>query len=83
MQQTIHRWALLWREGPRACPVLQEYFLFDVGRPLLFDTRREAREWATGNYGYIRSRPDLRAAPHFWRMPQAVRVTVTIRQEGE
>lgn len=47
--------------------------------PLLFHTRELARAWINEHYGYIRTRPDLRSAPHFWRMPSAVRVLVTIR----
>jgi hypothetical protein len=41
-----------------------------------FHTRREAREYINDRYGYIRKRPDLRAEPHGWHMPEAVRVEV-------
>jgi len=42
----------------------------------LFRTRRECRAYIEGRYGYIRTRPDLRAEPHGWLLPRAVRVTV-------
>lgn len=49
-------------------------------QPWLFRTRREAREARDQEYGYIRHRPDLRAAPHRWRLPDVVRVKVSIRR---
>lgn len=48
--------------------------------PQLFRTRRECREFIEQEYGYIRHRPDLRAEPHGWRMPRAVRVRI-VREE--
>ena len=44
--------------------------------PALFRTRRKAREWIDKEFGYIRTREDLRADPHCWRLPEAVRVRV-------
>ena len=46
------------------------------GWPQLFRTRRECREWIEEHHGYIRERPDLRAAPHHWRVPRAVMVSI-------
>jgi hypothetical protein len=43
----------------------------------LFRTRRECRAYIEERYGDIRWREDLRTEPHGWRMPQAVRVTVS------
>lgn len=45
----------------------------------LFRTRRECRAFIDERYGYIRSRPDLRAEPHGWRIPRAVPVQVAAR----
>ncbi len=45
----------------------------------LFKTRAEARAFIQ-KYAYIRKRPDLRKQPHGWRMPQPVKVTVTVRE---
>jgi len=42
----------------------------------LFRTRAEARTFIEERFGYIRERPDLRAEPNGWYMPQAVRVEV-------
>lgn len=57
---------------------------FDWGTSLIwhgpltvYRTRREARAWIEEHFGYLRHRPDLRAEPFGWRMPRAVRVTVT------
>jgi len=70
----IAAWAAKWadRESWR--------FAFENYQPKLFSTRRAAREWIKSNYGYIRERPDLRAAPHFWNVPIAVKVIVTIKE---
>ena len=47
-----------------------------TGWPQLFRTRRECRAWIEEHHGYIRNRPDLKAAPHYWRMPRAVMVSI-------
>ena len=47
---------------------------------MVFKTRRQAREFITDHYGYIRRRPDLRAEPHGWKMPVPVKVTVYLRE---
>jgi hypothetical protein len=46
--------------------------------PVLFRTREAARGYIDHKYGYIRERPDLRAQPHGWRIPRAVKVIVTV-----
>jgi hypothetical protein len=47
---------------------------------LLFATRGEARAFIGEHFGYIRKRPDLRAAPHKWTMPRAVQVEVVLKE---
>lgn len=47
---------------------------------LLFHTRRQAREFIKEAYGYIAQREDLKAEPHGWRMPQAVKVKVVFSE---
>ncbi len=47
---------------------------------MAFRTRREARAYIEKQYGYIRNRPDLQASPHCWRMPKAVRISVTVTE---
>ena len=75
MTGTWRRWA------GRSLDARPNHFLFDGCQLKLFRTRREARVWIEGKYGYIRNRPDLQIAPHNWRVPKAVRVTVTITEE--
>lgn len=53
------------------------------GVPLLFNTRREAREFIETNYGYIRQRDDLKNDPHGWKVPIPVRVKVTVEEIGK
>jgi hypothetical protein len=47
--------------------------------PKMFATRKDARRFASEQFGYIRERKDLRGAPHFWRMPRPVKVEVAYR----
>ena len=49
-------------------------------KTMVFATRAKARAWIQKNYGYIKSRPDLRSEPHGWKTPVAVRVTVNIKE---
>ena len=81
MKTTLHRWAIKHRslnmtDGKR------EYF--DAYRTTfaLFLTRRDAKEHIEEHFGYIKNRPDLRAEPHGWKMPVAVKVILTISEEG-
>lgn len=46
----------------------------------LFRTKRECQAFIKEKYGYTRTRKDLRAEPHCWRMPKAVRVQVEVRE---
>lgn len=47
--------------------------IYNNGIPLIFRTRKEAREYADKNYGYIKVRKDLREAPFGFRMPKIVK----------
>jgi hypothetical protein len=73
VETRCERWAALWRS------IHGEHFLFENYQPALFRTRRAAQAYIEERYGYIRARPDLRSNPHGWRMPKAVRVTVSVR----
>ena len=68
-------WAGEWHEN---CKLDGEsrHILYENRLPVLFRTRRECRAFIKDRYGYIADRPDLRAEPHGWRMPQAVRVKI-------
>lgn len=47
-----------------------------------FRTRAEARAYRDENFGYFRDRPDLRAEPHGWKMPQVVKVVLSIQEHA-
>jgi hypothetical protein len=72
---SIVRWGGLWKDR------FSEHLLFEDRLPVLFRTRREARTWIEKKYGYIRKRKDLRVAPHYWRLPTAVKVTIEAKSE--
>ena len=71
----IVRWSLLWQD--RSDP----HLIYGDAVPVLFMTRQEAREYAAERFGYIGRRPDLRRAPHHWRMPIPIRVEVAPWEE--
>lgn len=75
----LMRWAIEWHSHNRLDGE-QRYFLGEGEGPLLFLTRAEARRYIRQRYGYISGRADLRAEPHGWRLPQAVRVQVVIQK---
>lgn len=75
------RWAVRWHSHNRLDGVTEHWMWEDL-RPLLFCTRREARAYIQSKYGYINVRPDLRAEPHGWRLPRAVRVRVVLEAVG-
>ena len=58
------------------------WFMWKLEVPWLFYTRRACRDFIDQEYGYIKTRPDLKAAPHFWKMPQAVKVAVILKECG-
>ena len=72
-------WGVLWYSKNRLDGITKHLMYGDDCLPVLFQTRREAREWVNGRYGYIRRRKDLRTEPHGWRLPQVVRVNITPR----
>ncbi len=73
------QWGIQWREENRL-DGKTEHLMWDNGvTPMLFKTRREARNWASTHYGYIKRRPDLRAEPHGWKPARVVRVKVSWR----
>jgi len=66
-------WAAQWHkrnklDGDR------KHILYEDCLPILFRTREETREYIKKRYGYIATSPDLRAEPHGWFMPQAIKV---------
>ncbi len=69
-------WGGLWRSENRLDGVC-EHLLYENCLPVLFRTKREAVSFIKEKYGYISTRPDLKAEPFCWRVPKAVRVKVT------
>lgn len=64
---SLRKWGLLW-EG------VSPHLFWENGILLMFPTRRAARAYAQQHDGYIKYRPDLRQAPHVWRMPRPVKL---------
>jgi hypothetical protein len=71
-------WGALWRSENALVGVTEYLLLEGPGNPMLFVTRKATREWITAKYGYICQRSDLRAEPHGWQMPRAVRVELRV-----
>ena len=66
----IERWTVKWHPG----------IMWHNCDPLLFQTRREARAYIEKQYGYIKTRADLRRDPYNWRLPKAIRVQVILKE---
>lgn len=68
-------WGCMWRSKNKP-DGSNKHLLYEGGVPALFRDRKAARAYIQAKYGYILRRPDLRAEPHGWRVPVAVRVEV-------
>jgi len=79
-KEIITRWALLLSDREFSPKIFEKHFIFEDGQIKLFSTRKEARKYNIQEYGYIKDRKDLRIYPHFWRMPNVVKVKITIEQ---
>lgn len=71
-------WAVKWRSANRIDGARQHFMSDTRGLPMIFDTKHQAQAFIAGNYGYIAKRS--RKEPHGWKMPIAVRVTITITE---
>ena len=72
-------WMPLWKSSNRLDGKSRNLIKFHYkypGRVLAFSTRRECREFIEKHWGYIKFRKDLRAEPHGWRLPEAVKVDI-------
>lgn len=75
-------WGVLWL-STNLLDGNNEHLIFDRLHenrgpgPSLFKTRSEARKFRDKHFGYIRTRPDLKAEPHGWKLPRVVRVKAT------
>lgn len=71
----IRRWGAMWYSKSKRGGV-HTYLIYRDSIPVLFNTRAKARAFIKEEYGYIKTRKDLRIEPHGWRMPRPVRVEV-------
>ena len=74
-------WGVMWYSRNKRDGV-SEHLICQECVPVLFATRRLARQWILRNYGYIKLRKDLKAEPHGWRMPVPVKVKVSVPNHG-
>ena len=72
-------WGVEWHEKNRVDGE-NRTIMWEDCKPLMFPTRQLARDYIARKYGYIRHRDDLRQEPYGWRMPQAVRIKVTVQR---
>lgn len=75
-------WGIEWYSNNQLDGETRHWIYSDVvpGVPQTFRTRREAREWNAKNFGYIRTRKDLRNEPHGWRMPKVKNIKVIVQE---
>ena len=73
-------WGVMWRSD--SAFQQSRHFMYEKRLPVMFVTRREAREWIKKNYGYVAQRPDLQGEPHGWKMPVPVKVRVVLFDQG-
>lgn len=71
----VIRWGAMWHSESRLSSV-REFLIHRDCIPVLFDTRRKARIFIKKEYGYLKTRKDLREEPHGWRLPRPVRVEI-------
>lgn len=82
-------WAIKWRSknkldgerqylqgGSRHNPP----YMFGGYKTMVFASRALARHYVKQHYGYMRGRQDLKDEPHGWKMPQVVKVNVTVEE---
>ena len=75
------RWGVMWRSYGRMAG-RSRHLMYKNCDPVMFQTRREAREWIKKNYGYVAESPDLQREPHGWKMPVPVKVRVVLVDQG-
>ena len=74
---TYSAWAAFWYSKNKFDGINIHIIYCDNRLPALFRTRKECRKYINARYGYIRGRLDLQQEPHGWRLPRAVRVSIT------
>lgn len=74
-KEKVSHWGLLWWVSEKFTYEPRSHLLYENCKPVMFKTRKEARDFAIEKYGYIKVRDDLRRYPHGWRLPKPVRIT--------
>lgn len=79
--RTFRAWGVKWSTTAKCIDGKTEH-LYGVGKVngLMFATRADTRQYISLNWGYIKTRSDLRDHPHGWNMPKAVRISVTVTE---
>ena len=75
-------WGVLWRVHTKAAGEILSIIYAETGTPVLFKSKRLAKEWIRQNHASVAQRKDLRAEPYGWRMPVPVRVSITFEAAG-
>jgi hypothetical protein len=77
-------WMPKWRSHNNADGYREHLMQRDwrTDAPLMFHTRAACRKYIAEQWGYLASRADLRAEPHGWLMPVAVKVFVVEQIRG-
>ena len=82
-------WAIKWRsenklDGKRERLMggvrYDRPYMFGGYKTMVFRTRDEARHYLKENYGHLAERDDLKREPHGWKMPQVVKVSVSVTE---
>ena len=68
-------WCALWQSNNKL-DGKREHLLRVGYIPIIFRTKKLCKQWIDGEYGYIKTRKDLRVEPHGWRLPKPVKVKV-------
>jgi len=82
MKKKIYKylyWSVLWH-SKNCLDGIKEYIVQENQLPVLFHTKREAKEYIKRRFGYIATRKDLRTEPHGWRMPKAIGIILMINK---
>lgn len=72
------RWTVLTRKTKASGEPSWIQWDYRTNKPLLFKTRRECREYIEKEWGYQRTRDDLKRPPHNCLMPLPIRVRVNL-----
>ena len=75
-------WAAIWRSANKMDGETR-HIIHRGLLPAIFKTRKQTVDFIEKEYGYIRTRPDLKSEPHGWRIPKPVRVTITPNDQSQ